>query len=1300
MIIRSVFLVAVSMTALFLKSNGQAGQYAEAGGLPKIVPPSPEVASIANVAQISNSMFTGSANASVPLYTIKHGNLTHPVELRYSTNGLKVTENPSSVGMGWNLMAGGSISRVVHDEPDGESDYLTPPSNFGTLDQTLLDYVNVSSQNNKDTEFDEYSISAGGLSGKFYIDGSGVARFTSHSNLKVTTGSTPGTQSSVFVVTATDGSKYYFGGLQGGSYMVERTTQIFANSKDTKFKTMTTAWFLTKIVSAQGDEIHFNYTSKPGIVTKQGAFQQVVLNQIGYSAGDCNLCTAPAIPDVSFNKITYNSYYLNSITAGDITVSFIHEDRPDASYDKRLTNIDVTYDNGTSGYAVKNYSFEYEDLETVGINTKYYLQKVKQHSSSLSDEPQVYEFEYNSGELPHVDALSVDYMGYYNGKSGNGNLFPRPPNYADYINGSSGVDRSPDFTYAKRGALKKLIYPTGGYEEFEYEGHVLPEQQTNTTYTNTMINTPGTAWDSAQIVTETIFPSSTNNALFTIVTRQNPGGPQPGDPGHNPPDNIWDIAKLEVIKTNGTPQTVFVSTIRNWETTNHTVALTVGNTYQLKLTVWGLTNDAALHFNYNPVTTTDTVNVDACGIRVKKITSYDPVTNTSNYRYYKYTSLADQDLSSGVGTKMGAPFGVAYLGGWCAPTGMGQVVIQCPGTMQISSTSLTSLYSFNGSPVAYKYVLESNDPAFANGVTEHEYHGYYIGPGGAIALNHLISTTPSASGPDMNGMEKKTIVYKKEGSSFIKQQETENEYSSDTRVNHYVINNAVRKRWDHSQNLVSYSDELAGYDVSQYILSSGWIHLDRTTTKTYDPAGLNPVTQVIDYTYGNESHMQPTSVAAQDSKSGTLVTDTKFPVDYPSTAPYTDMLAKNMQTAPVETIIKRNSTEQVKIKNNFYKWHDNGTDVVIAPSTVQTRTGTNSLENKLVYDSYDAKGNVLQATGQDGVTVSFIWGYGGEYPVAKITGKSYADAISQSSINLTVVNNPASVGALRTELNKLYTLSGAFVTTSIYKPFIGVIQETDQRNRVTYYEYDGFNRLAFVKDHDQNVIKKFCYNYAGQAENCMTEMDETPDWQATSQIRCKPCPANSSYITNMQQHEEKDNNPYSPTYNTYRWVDDNVAGSCVISADWQNTATSPTCVQGACGNTGYQDQEQRDMNPCSATYNTTRTVTTYNASACTPQTGVTITYSNTAGVSGYTAVYINNATEQTYSFSIPSSGSGTLGCIPAGSYSLTISKTPSGFPPVLLFGSGCQYTSGGWSASFNVNTTLGCGYTLSIEDDL
>lgn len=53
-----------------------------------------------------------------------------------------------------------------------------------------------------------------------------------------------------------------------------------------------------------------------------------------------------------------------------------------------------------------------------------------------------------------------------------------------------------------------------------------------------------------------------------------------------------------------------------------------------------------------------------------------------------------------------------------------------------------------------------------------------------------------------------------------------------------------------------------------------------------------------------------------------------------------------------------------------------------------------------------------------------------------------------------------------------------------YDPLIGMTSKTDEGNHTLYYEYDGLGRLIVVRDKDGNIIKQYCYKYAGQTGNC------------------------------------------------------------------------------------------------------------------------------------------------------------------------------------------------------------------------
>lgn len=359
---------------------------------------------------------------------------------------------------------------------------------------------------------------------------------------------------------------------------------------------------------------------------------------------------------------------------------------------------------------------------------------------------------------------------------------------------------------------------------------------------------------------------------------------------------------------------------------------------------------------------------------------------------------------------------------------------------------------------------------------------------------------------------------------------------------------------------------------------------------------------------------------------------------------------------------------------------------ITTPSSAFTNSATSASGTSITKDSrytdesvfHFNAGRIADVTPKNNVTTAYIWGYGNQLPVAKITGATYAAVIGL--VNQSVINNMTTPDAtMRSVLNSLRTgLPNAFVNTYTHSPITGMTSETDPRGRITFYEYDALGRLALTRDNENNILKKICYNYAGQPESCGTSCtNTTANWQnTTTPLSCQQgnC-GNNGY----QEQEQKDINVCSPTYFQTRWI---VAGynptACVPSTttpNWQNTSTPPTCQQNSCGNTGYQLQEQRDMNPCSPTYNQTQFVTVYNPSACPSSNNVTLTYQNGINISGFTAVYTDYYTNQTYSYNIPGSGSGTLGCnIPPGYYTVSISKP--GNTMYTFFDIGCRSTSG------------------------
>jgi len=65
--------------------------------------------------------------------------------------------------------------------------------------------------------------------------------------------------------------------------------------------------------------------------------------------------------------------------------------------------------------------------------------------------------------------------------------------------------------------------------------------------------------------------------------------------------------------------------------------------------------------------------------------------------------------------------------------------------------------------------------------------------------------------------------------------------------------------------------------------------------------------------------------------------------------------------------------------------------------------------------------------------------------------------------------------------------SSAQMTSYTYQPLVGMTSQCDIGNRVTYYEYDGLQRLKRIRHQEQNIIKTYDYQYqapSGCGNNC------------------------------------------------------------------------------------------------------------------------------------------------------------------------------------------------------------------------
>lgn len=252
---------------------------------------------------ISVNPFTGIGSAYVPIYPMTVDDIDAGIGLSYDTKGVRVDDIASSVGLGWQLSAGGSITREVR----GVEDEITVPSSFAWLpnptpnmDDTLQGMLvpgglyqprpyPAYDYRFDDTDPDIFNLQIGSRSVRFSYQYNSphptyVYATDPKSEIKIElvtkdwvngqyTNERAGVVKNIgadsfrnilsFVVTDEKGNIFYF---DRGDYerkrAVTRRDTPFKTITDTVFYYATDKWDLQKVVTAGGHEINYSYINK------------------------------------------------------------------------------------------------------------------------------------------------------------------------------------------------------------------------------------------------------------------------------------------------------------------------------------------------------------------------------------------------------------------------------------------------------------------------------------------------------------------------------------------------------------------------------------------------------------------------------------------------------------------------------------------------------------------------------------------------------------------------------------------------------------------------------------------------------------------------------------------------------------------------------------------------------------------------------------------------------------------------------------------------------------------------------
>lgn len=481
-----------------------------------IIPPPPNVASFLKEANVPVSNYNGTEQVTIPLYTLEEGDLKIPLSVSYYNNGLKVNEEASWVGFGWNLNAGGVIHQNIVGNPDGSigSPYVStlplpnemPPvsnsniyqSNFLEHGCTYLDdnysqqyfstqiINNQSLQTGGNNEYDLFMYNFGGYSGKFIYPNYPTTGpvLLDRNNIKFNYDGTK------FTATTPDGAQYIFSAI-GTS-----TTPMGSCFITTPIPAITSySWYLTQIISPNGNAATFTYkkyTSSSLPVLSQSFTENqtggsgTYLASQGFYADFIYSVTsggASINDNTTLSSSQEDNLILQSIQTAHAVVVFNTSTREDVDQGVKLDNISVYRTGETSPFKAFQFTYSYftgspvyGDWTTnsnvvVGClnestsqpptttlaerSERLKLNAVQMLGSNFDSEPP-YQFIYDNSPTPYKTSLAQDLWGYFNGWTNN-SLLP-DYNQIGYFDANVPLNLiTSDFSQRKQLAVRKAI---------------------------------------------------------------------------------------------------------------------------------------------------------------------------------------------------------------------------------------------------------------------------------------------------------------------------------------------------------------------------------------------------------------------------------------------------------------------------------------------------------------------------------------------------------------------------------------------------------------------------------------------------------------------------------------------------------------------------------------------------------------------------------------------------------------------------------------------------------------------------
>lgn len=435
---------------------------------------------------------SGVLSMEIPIGSYSDEDFDIPISLRYSYDGFKPLQPSGNAGLGWNLSAGGCITREIVGIDDFKTQGYSNSPFSDTAENVygLGSWVSPLSHNNttypsiggqKETTSDIYHFSFPGHSGSFVIANDGTFTAYGTSGERGTYSISHDGNNNTFTITTSDGKIWRFG-FTGDSREIMlvqngiQDTQAAALSENDEEIPVVT-WLLDQVTAPNGRKVEFTYTHAQRKYLSIPASSEDVITTFSRGINKEGNTTR-----YKFASLVYTTY-LSSITVKELSGSikqvagFSWETKSyreivgteDPAYTKmivatrRLTG--VTLYEGTAT-TLRTATLSYNDSRHRPLLTSVSI-------PVFGTWEMTYNLPAGNADFPGQLTNAVDMWGYYNGATSNNDsdISPMSVNALTYDEYLSNTNLDPDASYSIVGTLQQVKWPTGGTTAITYEGH-------------------------------------------------------------------------------------------------------------------------------------------------------------------------------------------------------------------------------------------------------------------------------------------------------------------------------------------------------------------------------------------------------------------------------------------------------------------------------------------------------------------------------------------------------------------------------------------------------------------------------------------------------------------------------------------------------------------------------------------------------------------------------------------------------------------------------------------------------------